>query len=192
MTLVVPPGFVQLAYRFSLTGDPEEMVTTIGAAYEGSMENFLTARVNDFLDGWPTSQIIIGWTFKGISGYFGQDGGPPVVVHDDQNDAGLLDQSAPPQNVAVLVRKRTLLGGRKNRGRMYLPPFMMSEGSLAANGVMTSGMQTEIQAETNLAFPGDVDWVLFHDDSSPAPHTPTPISSLSVDQVVATQRRRLR
>jgi hypothetical protein len=100
-------------------------------------------------------------------------------------------------NTAVLVQKRTALGGRRNRGRFYIPAPDIS-GSVSVAGVLPSGELGEWQAradEFELLINGGVDpapegtLALLHATGSPAA---TPITNLTVASKVATQRRRLR
>jgi hypothetical protein len=98
--------------------------------------------------------------------------------------------------VAALFTIRTLLRGRQNRGRLYLP--FVSEGS-ATNGFLTSGVQGGLQTAwltfftgiladaTTPLTPGVASYDRAHGGASA--HF-TPEFSSSVESVLATQRRR--
>lgn len=94
-------------------------------------------------------------------------------------------------NVAILVQKRTPLGGRRNRGRFYLP-FMLSQDDLEENGIIGTVALTATQTECNdfltALQTADIPMFLLHSDGG----SPTVVTSLVVQQLAATQRRRLR
>jgi hypothetical protein len=119
----------------------------------------------------------------------GPDDTGPSALHSAV-EPGAGDSAAAPPNVSVLVRKNTALGGRKGRGRMYIPG--VAEADSDGAGVMSSVRQAawQAQADTFLvaAALGGLAGVVLHEDAT----TPTPIISLAVDGRVATQRRRLR
>jgi len=91
---------------------------------------------------------------------------------------------------AFLVTKNTALGGRKGKGRFFIPA--VPEPSVDVGGILTTSvwgaMQTDADdffAQMNDAF---IPLALEHGDGS----TPTPLTGLSVSTIVATQRRRQR
>jgi hypothetical protein len=99
-----------------------------------------------------------------------------------------------------LIHKRTSRGGRRGRGRMYIP-WASPTSDIGETGVVTSTRVTAAQSAINawrtavIAAAGPI--VLLHRPSTPGtthPSTPGPpdeVSSLVVDPLVATQRRRL-
>ncbi len=117
------------------------------------------------------------------------------------NGAGLMP--APPPNVAVLVKKQTGFGGRKNRGRIYLP-WSVSEsdidevGNISAAGLNTvttalaafkAANPNLIQVIANRVY--DLPW------DNPARQLVAvnigkPVIAMVADPLVATQRRRVR
>jgi hypothetical protein len=102
-----------------------------------------------------------------------------------------------PQNSAYLVRKNTALGGRRNRGRMYLPG--VPESLVSDAGVLTPVRVTEVTNALEawraalVASVAIEEMVILHATSllSPTP-APTPVTSLVCQPLIATQRRRLR
>jgi hypothetical protein len=109
----------------------------------------------------------------------------------------------PPQ-VAWLLRKKTSFAGRSQRGRMYVPGML--EGNASATGSIASADLTAMQGAVANFFSAIAGFhpVLIHsvvceagETGHEGPHTgsPLPVSpltTLEVDDVVATQRRRLR
>lgn len=190
MTLLIPTGFAQAAWRFTLTGDPEPMITTIGLDVSaGSVQ----AAADDFADLWlsqfPASNMAAGWTYLGATLRVGT-GGAPLIVEAPRNVAGTGGGASLPNNCALLIKKRTGLGGRSGRGRMFVPMTSVGEDNVSPNGVITPAVVTSLQTAWDALKNGMVPFLL-HDDLSPVT-TPTPITSLVVDGRIATQRRRMR
>ena len=99
------------------------------------------------------------------------------------------DPSTSP-NVAYLVRKQSASGGRKNRGRFYLPG--VSEDSIDQQGIIDGAALADQQDRADAfllaAAVEDLPLEILHT----GPGAPTIITSLTFDAVIATQRRRLR
>lgn len=107
-----------------------------------------------------------------------------------------------PQNVAVLIHKNTARAGVRFRGRMYIPS--VAEQSVNSVGALDAAWQATYQAIAD-TWQADLEdavstgldqLVLLHEPStapvpSPVP-APTPITTMFVDPIAATQRRRLR
>lgn len=106
---------------------------------------------------------------------------------------------SPPTNCAVLVQKRTSVAGRNQRGRMYIPPTVVSEANVDTVGVIADtplGVMNVAWAEQYLAMV-DAEFLpyLLHGGTKADPtHAPPPtaITSFLVEPMIATQRRRLR
>lgn len=194
MTLVIPPGFAQASWLFSLEGDNEMMATTCGVdvgGFAGDFQAAAEAYSDAFVTAFSAAERADAYTYRGVVLRVGQDGGPPVIAEFTANSPGTLAVGPPPQNVAVLVRKSTGLGGRRGRGRMFLPPFCVGEEGIAANGILDGTTRSTLQTNVDAWFDG-LAAVLLH-DSQPTPvPAPTPITGFTVDLTVATQRRRLR
>lgn len=134
------------------------------------------------------------WTFPQLTVLAGNDG-PALRFVTTGNEAGTRSTvTSPPPNVAYLLRKNTSFAGRRYRGRMFLPGS--SNGGIQQGGILSGAEFTLVDAaagaldnvfqgvgSANLSQP-----VLLH---SEAPTTPTPVTSLSAELIVATQRRRL-
>jgi hypothetical protein len=198
MALVIPPGFAQVIHELTVTGDNEPMITTIGldlsglgGAFATAAEDAYNAFSSNFMAGAP-SAVTLTQTILRI----GQDGGDPLVVAEPGSSAGTGGATYLPQNSATLVQKRTALGGRKGRGRMFIP-YLLEEQHVDLVGVISGVRLTSLQtaadgylADLQLIGGGPV---LLHDDATvgvlPAP---TPITSLVVSNRIASQRQRLR
>lgn len=128
----------------------------------------------------------------------GQDGAEDLVGSvTNTAPGGLTSTLSPTPNVAVLVHKRTARGGRRGRGRLFFP-WCVSETQLEENGQLNStaitGMQTAMNNFLGFLTTGDTPMVVLHTESSdplkPA-GPPNVVTSLVVDPLVSTQRRRL-
>lgn len=106
---------------------------------------------------------------------------------------GAVSTTGASSAVAYLLHKRTAFGGRAGSGRMYVPG--VPEAQIASNGNLDNTWRGNMNTGfTDLAatlVANNCVPVLLHGTGSPLT-TPTPITALEVDDVVATQRRRQR
>lgn len=131
------------------------------------------------------------WTFTRVEVSKMTSTGPlvGVAVQNLQGDATLLPV---PINCSMLLTKTTALGGRKYKGRAYLPPLYPGEDVISHNGSINQAFVDNLNdwygnAYTELdgsALPP----YLFHSGAE----APTLIAGWSVSTLIATQRRRLR
>lgn len=194
MALVIPDGYGQAAYRFSLTGDPEVMISTMGVNWEsrgGTPQAAAEAMRDQFVAEYDGPSLIAGWSFLGVTLKAQDGGGSPGIFEAPALEIGAASVESPPQNVTTLVKKTSALGGRSGRGRMFLPPFNLDETSVANNGMIDPATLVTMSAGITAAF-YHVACVLLHDSAAPGAPGPTPITQLLLDGRVATQRRRLR
>lgn len=192
----IPPGYVQINHVHSHpAADGEVVVTPAFAITGGFSETAATAAYN----AWATEMMPLlasSLTFLGVTAYVGQDGGDPTIVEHfpvsptSGGDTGI----ATPINTAYLVRKSTGLGGRRNRGRMYIPGVLADE--LGDDATITTTKFAALQLAVNdwlaavVAIANVDEMVILHQGLTPG--TPTPVVSLTLEEKVATQRGRLR
>lgn len=196
MAVIIPAGYGVAAIKTRTLGDPEPMVWTCGFDLT---DMILDANAPEFIsDAWDASLKTI--TSSAVSLIqVDVKVGPTVTgpiytwVGDiDGTDAGALL----PPNCAVLVQKRTGLGGRMNRGRMYLPGISSIDGQIDSGGNILPGGVAPVQSAVDAFFTflntsaglGTMTPVLLHSASS----DPTPVASFVVADRLATQRRRMR
>lgn len=95
-----------------------------------------------------------------------------------------------PPNTAALIEKVTVLGGRKGRGRMYVPGI--ADANVEVDGSLTPAFRTQVGSQaTDFLNALDTDGIpmtLLHNDST----APSLVTALQADARAATQRRRLR
>ena len=206
MPLIIPPGFAQAVYVFEWTGDSEEMVITMGHDVSDAAGDYQQAA--DVLYGNLASSGLVTALadvvgFIGVNLYVGQDGGPTLVYESFPGTTqGTADGTALPSNTAYLIRKRTGAAGRRGRGRVYVPGC--GEGQVDNLGMVDATHLGVLQdaADTWWGYcnvdpevPGLplLPMVILHrSEGAGVEPAPTPITSLQVDNMVATQRQRLR
>jgi hypothetical protein len=136
------------------------------------------------------------------------DTGPSGIA--TQTIAGTVASDTTSPNVALLVQKRTDLGGRAGRGRMYVPG--LPELHVGTGGIVSATQHGLWGVAMDAIFVGlvgaDMPMFLLHDRPTvwtlvdgqprrvPVPGSvapaPTEVTGLAVAEKVATQRRRLR
>ena len=196
--MLIPVGFANVVALFQVTGDSELMQTSLGVDHStfGTDPTEIAQRVwTSFmseLGGGMSTEIEL----VSVDVVVGQDGGDPITTNVPMGISGLDGDFPLPPNTALLIKKSTGTGGRRGRGRMFIPGFSLF-GQIDPAGVIGSTRLGELQTATTDWYEGLLDDtvdpalppVLFH---ATAPFTPSPILTLSVDSKVATQRRRLR
>lgn len=196
--LIIPPGFAQIVYRWQQAGRPNEYYSTIGVALEGGVTDpsLVAENANDaLLSAWGATALPTDYVFVGSTAYLGQDGGPPLSGEFLENLTGTSAGNRPSPNCALLISKRTAVGGRRNKGRMYLPAGFMLESDFGSDGRLGTTPLNAFQASANTFFnslsleAAIAGPVLFH---STTPSTPTVVTGLQVQSVIATQRERMR
>jgi len=201
--LIIPPGFLQAHYVLSLVGDAELMITTCGHELDSASGANVDDAANDLFAAFSTTimdNVNAGYRLEYVACYIGQDAADPLVTISDATPVEGAATGAPlPPNCAQLIRKRTDLGGRRGRGRMYIPG--LEEGVVDGVGNITTPAQAIFQADAD-------EWmdklttaigarlyppvVLHRSEGIGAEPPPTPIVSFVVERKIATQRRRLR
>lgn len=173
------PAYVTFGLNPTAT-DPTSVATSVASAF--ASPGSLFTRMD--------SSVIL----TGVRVALGTDGSEDLIGFSPTNVACTAAGSGPPPNVAILVHKRTARGGRRGRGRMFLPWFG-SEGDHDETGSINGTALTQYQTAvdtfrtslTSLAGP----MVLLHGPGETTPGPPDTITGLDVDRLVSTQRRRL-
>lgn len=200
MGVVIPEDFAQVNLTFFLTGDVEPMVVTFGCS-PGAFDT-----PEDLADSIH-AQFLASGTIFSASSYselyrIGPFSATIMTASGPQTGEGANSQQGTntgvlpvPNNVAILVQKRTAFGGRRGRGRAYFPPVYPAESNVSAIGDLTSvtrdAWQIAMDDFLESCSTGGTPLYLLHDDQ-PTPMLPSLITSLAVQTKVATQRTRLR
>lgn len=193
MTIVLPPGFgaVDLTLRHNELQRDAHITFGIDASGGGSeaadevLVAYLAA-VNGRLD----SNV----TMREVKVEVGQDGGDPLIQIVGNTAPGGRSGASTTAALAVLVNKRTALGGRRHAGRNFWP-WMIADTEVSETGIITPGVVTSLQSIFTGFLSGlasaDIPMVLLHRTGGVTPvPPPTPVTSMLVDGVISTQRRR--
>jgi hypothetical protein len=194
----VPEGFGEAVFKFRMANDPEDMLVTWGikAALPGPVDQGDAECLADAMIGTLLQGMSSAVTFTGLDLRMGPDGLGQVFVVS-RNSPGLEPGLPLVNNTTFLMRKSTGFGGRRNRGRSYLPGPI--EASVAGNGAIDAAYRNAMQIRAD-AFIGQTVLcpnvalnVLFHTTTELEPGLPpTTITGVTIADKVATQRRRLR
>lgn len=189
--MIIPDGYAQANLRFTGVAVPTGAEITIGLGSVGASSPIALGEIvfDAFNDANVMDSFSTNITASSVYVKFGpnEDGASGEFV--GESNSGVGGAAAPP-NVSVLVTKVTASGGRKGRGRFFVPGF--PEGLIDAGGVVNPTQLTTMQGDFD-AFLDNINTagfpvVLLHGDST----TPTTVTDLIVAPLVATQRRRLR
>lgn len=199
MGVLIPVGYGQCAIHWRCAGSTKDSISTFGynpATIDPSASAaMLYASLADGTgDDFPCNAAAMStdWTYLGVSCTEMDESGP-IIGEMFDSIVGTASVLPVPINSAILIRKNTASGGRKNRGRFYIPPLRPDESGVDAMGNMDGDQVTAIQSRWDAAFSAIVDtsslpMVILHS----AAGTPTVVTSLSVQTRLATQRRRMR
>lgn len=200
--LIIPEDCGLVTSSWSFSGKTNPITTTVGihALAEPDPGAFLSEYYNGWVvtDGYSAAaRMSPSWTFEGCTmiwnaggGVFeGYSQGPPVTGTGTQPEEMIVSS-------AVLCQKRTARAGRHFRGRHYLPAIGIAEASISPMGIIGNvpfGFAQAAMAETADFWLASTTWetVILHADDTITPGF-TPITSFSLQQKTATQRRRLR
>lgn len=201
MSLVIPPGFGQASIEIRNDGDPDPWYVTLGVDLSDVGGDFSAAASSIGLSFAETIglQLHTSSTVTGVNLLVGQDGPDRLVVRVNLNEPGQTSSAMLPQNCAALYDKGTARAGRRGKGRMFLPN-VLKEAGVNNVGVIDSNDLADLQLQATafldiLTGPAPLaqstPMVLLH-NTGPGSTVPDVVTSLRVQNVISTQRRRLR
>ena len=196
MAVIIPVGFGQATFVWTVAGKADEMNFTCGYTLSSdftedpaaaAIRGYFVAASRPFI----AANISTGFKFEGVR-VTANRGTGPILGQDMTATTGTAAQLALPTNCCVLLRKTTARGGRKGRGRMFLPAGVIGEAQVNQVGEIDASsltaMQTQYTAAVNAWIAGPYKPVLLHEDGS----APDNILAMTLQRVIATQRRRMR
>jgi hypothetical protein len=194
-----PEGFYEAVFRFQRVGGVRVSTWTlgidgvgIGAGAPTTLADMLYGFGSDPGGPYAAGAMVGNWQFIGVTCTYMSPTGPIVGEHNETTTGAAVGAPLVP-NCALLIKKTTASGGRRNRGRMYVPPVWPPETKVDGDGTIDSAEVATLQSQYDPFFDdligADLVPVLFHTES---PFTPTPITGFQVQSLMATQRRRLR
>jgi hypothetical protein len=194
-SLPIPVGAAQVLIPLAHSGIARSAAITFGIDVSGSLgtgteiaDRIMTAFHTTILD-----KMDLEVTAGPVHVNLGTGAGASNPTQGTTTFTGGQVQSSLPSNCAVLVKKSTALGGRHNRGRLFVP-WMVAEGSVDEGGIIAPSEVTTFQTACTAFLTSlngtttSAPMVLLHQSGSAAP---TPVTALVVDRLIATQRRRL-
>ena len=201
MTLVIPPRYAEATWILRNTGDPVAWNVTCGLYMQsgGPFDHDIAQFVyNAFRDTW-LAKMPPEVSLTGVVLAVGQDGGPPLRLEHNSTATGGENESKLPQNCALLMRKTTARAGRRGKGRMFLPN-VLNEGQVDTVGVIVPNYYAALNVVATQFFAAltapngeqELKVVLLHNSEGAGSTLPDVVTAFSVDQEIATQRRRLR
>lgn len=172
----------------------------------GGAQGFADRLQGNFTDNWA-AQLDTNAVITRTTTLLGN--GTSVFTTGESSSAGvrgLTSHDSIPSNSAVLVKKLTGLGGRRNRGRMYMP-WMVGHNEVDELGNIDSGELGDIQTIAD-AWQADVEdggfqalviaqrfydraWNVAGRRLVSVEGSTNPVSTLVVEPMIATQRRRM-
>jgi hypothetical protein len=196
------PGFADVALQLILTGLNRPAYITFGIDPADTDPMTIAGAVNTAAStaGSLMSIMDSNVTLRSVRVSLGTDGSEDVVGVLTATTIGGLSKTSLPPNCACLVHKLSARGGRRGRGRVFIP-WCIDEGVCDEAGIITPAAVTPIQAAMNVfrgaLSSGGNPMVLLHEPSQPGvahpstPGAPNVVTALVVDPLISTQRRRL-
>jgi hypothetical protein len=202
MSIVIPPDFVGVQVLLRHVSATHQGEITYGldiTSFTGTMAELADTQTTAYSDNFGTYTDIgvqIGPTLISV----GAASPPYLRVDGTETLGGDVEGETMPSNVAALMRKRSLQAGRGGRGRNYLP-WILRDNQVDDVGNVEATALSNLQDAADGWYEaagqvggtdGATPIVILHDSgASTAADDPAFVTSLSIDALVATQRRRL-
>lgn len=192
MSIQIPPGFAHIDMAFRHSTYQRDAHVTFGVDIQGDPDFVASGCLDAWMDAYNgrlDSQV----TLREVTATIGQDGGDPTIQVAPNTTAGARSGDSGTVALALLVSKRTGLGGRRNGGRSFLP-WMIADTEVNELGIVTGSVVTSMQERADDFFDYlttvDLPMVILHRTGVTAVPAPTLVTSLLVEGVISTQRRR--
>lgn len=194
-----PVGFINATFVLTYSGVLRECTWSMGFEADdfatlgpGAMAAEIRAEWIGSGRPYNSAAMVTGWTFAGVRvTKMLVDG--PLTGESINPVVGGFAGTPVPINTTMLFRKNTSGGGRRNKGRAYVPSTVLTEASVDGAGVINPGNMAGTQALFTTALTATIaagyEPRLFHTE---APFTPTVIDTFTLESQMATQRRRMR
>lgn len=194
-----PAGYVEATYITQPLNGTRQSTFVIGWDVAAFLTKTPLQMANDCLNhiravGCPWASTVVNqdWITVGVRITKMLETGP-LLGEVISPVTGTRAKSSLPPNTSVLVRKSTDAGGRRNRGRIFMPSTYLDETLVPNTGIIPNTELLTLQSTIN-------SWVIGADTAgykpviyhTEAPYTPTPVRDMSAVSLLATQRRRMR
>lgn len=196
MTTQIPPGYCQTAIELRHDSYARAAFVVFGHEYSAGgisspdemAQVVLTAFASEFQPIMDTNV-----TFFSARTLVGQDGGDPLIGFGSSTTKGSRNAESAPPALAVRFAKRTSLGGRRNRGSMFLP-WAINSNQISEIGQIGSGYRTTLQVCATGFLEEleslDAGMALLHSTGVSVIPPPTPVNSMVLDPTISNQVRR--
>jgi hypothetical protein len=191
----IPPGFAQTNLLFSGDGAPRGAQIVLGVEVASGVTDPI-AVAHSIYDAYASTVLTFASSsilLTGCRAKLGPNDTGPDGVYSASTPGGNAGAAEVTPQVALLARKNTASGGRINKGRMFIPGAV--EGAVDASGNVSSGTI----AAYNTALADFISAVFANANTNNLVilHTspelePTVITSITLQSLAATQRRRIR
>jgi len=195
VTTTIPSGFGLASLAFKRTGSSKTAHITFGFDCGGDATVSHAAALKVLWEGtgmpFEASNMYSQWTYTGCNTLQREDLDLFSFTFETNTVGTRTGNMLPPQT-AILVKKSTSFAGKSNRGRFYVPPVFVSETAIDDSGVMDNTTLASLQAKFDDALAAmataNLNMQILHEGAG----APREVSALAVENLVATQRRRLR
>ncbi len=191
-----PPGFASVAVQIVHAGLSRPAYLTFGVDPSATDPQSVAASISGTMAaaGSLASVLDSETVISEVRVSLGTDGGEDLVGGITTSITGGTGHSSLPPNCAFLVHKRTARGGRRGRGRLFIP-WCSSETNVDEAGIIQTAYLNTFQTAMNTWLSGlaagSCPMVLLHDPGITSPGPPNVVTALTVDKLISTQRRRL-
>lgn len=201
MPLVLPTSFFNASHRWSLAGSSHGFSMALAGQLNAGVDpdQFAQDLSDAFEAGYDTANMYNQWFWRGVHVLINTGAGISAGDFDPVSSGTGGGADTSPPNCCITIQKHTGFAGVANRGRMYMPPISLADPDVDDTGIIDAGVLSTIRSNvdswlaTILTTVTEVDaFFLLHEQVSPGPGTPTEITSFTLDNLVSTQRRRLR
>jgi hypothetical protein len=194
--MTIPPGYADVSIQIRHSAIVRPSFVTLGVDPSGADPTAIATSIYTAATGTGSLLSLIDTTatFGPVTVRLGQDGGEPLVGVSGVTANGTQSGTMLPPNCAALVHKRTARGGRRGRGRMFIPWCLLAtdvgEGGVLQSTAITK-VTTAMEVFRNALSAGGNPMVILHDPGKTTAGVPDVVTSCSCDGLVSTQRRRL-
>lgn len=194
----IPDQYAEVSIELGLLGYVRSAFITFGAHAIGP-QNTADQMAQSVRTVWQTIPGPNRWLDASVSARLftvrlGTISGEALVGTATSSQLGGSAHNSPPPNCAVLVHKRTARGGRRGRGRLFIPWFV-DETVVDETGTIQAtwlgNLQTAMDAFLTGLSAAGLPMQILHGEGISQEGTPNEVTSLTVDPIIATQRRRL-
>lgn len=187
-------GLVVVKYTNSATGNVDSVRFAVSLTNQSTFsQSEFNALANIFRDNLKLV-VDSAWSI-GPCNIIYSDAGVLKVYVDPTTEPGVGTAAVySPDNCSCIVTKRTAFLGVRNRGRVYFPPI--PETLVDEGGVVDATFRSDVQGVMNTllsavnAATGIDNMILLHSEGVAG--VPPDVTSLQVQAVIGTQRKRIR